>query len=761
MTWHITITGMVQGVGFRPYVLQLARTLGLTGTVQNSGGIVQITACGQPQALKELACRLQDSPPPGAQVLRVCVQPSDERELFSDFSIIPSSNSAAELPILPPDLPPCEDCLSELSDPASRRYRYPFISCASCGPRYSIMDHIPYDREHTSMADFSMCSDCAREYSGNDRRRHAQTISCHSCGPQLLLQLDRTTYQKEQALQTAVERLTSGDILMVKGTGGYQYICLPTSEQAATRLRLLKGREQKPFAVLFPSMDALLAHCTPTPEEAALLTSSARPIVLLEAAQDFFCPQVRCGSQSLGAFLPPTPLHQLLAEACGPLIVTSANPSGQPMVTQDRQALDIQSPHLAGVLYHTRRIVVPLDDAVARVICGAPQLIRRSRGYVPLPVMLKTSSPVPILAMGGDLKAAFCLAADDRAYLSSDFGDMESAEAMENYQQELTRMQHLLRIQPAYAVCDRHPGYHTHRLAHRQGLPVLQVQHHHAHIASVMAEHQLYACIGVAFDGTGYGEDGTVWGGEFLLCRGADYQRAGYLEPLKLCGGDSAMKDAGLTALCHRHAAGLSATDSRFPTVCAALEQQIQTHQSSSMGRLFDAVCALLGLGGQNGYQGQCAAALETAAVKAKAAGIAPYPLTIPVTRKGGCWQLGRIGLIQDIAAACETGINPGALALGFHLALAQAVVDACAAIREQTGEATVALSGGVFANRLLTEACTAGLEQQGFAVYLNRQVPPSDGGLALGQAWLAAKILEKNQNGGEPDVCCNAGDCC
>ncbi len=759
MTWHITITGMVQGVGFRPYVLKLARTLGLTGTVQNRGGIVQITACGWPQAVKELVRRVQDSPPPGAQVLRICTRPADEKETFSGFSIIPSSGSSAEIPILPPDLPPCKDCLRELSDPANRRYRYPFISCASCGPRYSIMDHIPYDREHTSMASFPMCGDCAREYGGNDRRRHAQTISCHSCGPQLLLRLDGTTYQKEQALQTAIERLASGDILMVKGAGGYQYICLPTSEQAIAHLRLLKGREQKPFAVMFPNMDTLLAHCTPTSEETVLLTSPARPIVLLETAQDFFCPQVRCGSQSLGAFLPPTPLHCLLTEACGPLIATSANASGHPMITQDEQALGIHSPHLAGVLYHTRRIAVPLDDAVTRVICGAPQLIRRSRGYVPLPVMLKASSPAPILAMGGDLKAVFCLAAGSRAYLSSDFGDMGTAETMENYQQELKRMQRLLRIRPAYAICDRHPKYHTHMLAHRQGLPVLQVQHHHAHVASVMAEHGLDTCIGVAFDGTGYGEDGNVWGGEFLLCRGAGSQRAGYLEPITLCGGDSAMKDAGLTALCHRHAAGLPSADSRFPTVCAALEQQIQTHQSSSMGRLFDAVCALLGLGEQNGYQGQCAAALETVAAKAKAAGIAPYPLAIPVTRKSGCWQLGRIRLIQDIAAAYESGSNPGALALGFHLALAQAVAEACAAIREQTGEAAVALSGGVFANRLLTEACTDRLEQQGFAVYLNRQVPPNDGGLALGQAWLAAKILRKKENGGEPDVCCNAGN--
>ncbi len=655
MRAQITVLGVVQGVGFRPFVAECARTLSLRGSVCNSGGVVRIEAYGTKEAMEELVHRLRSCAPPAARVDRVIVE--KEREAGAepeDFLIVESeAENGADLPLIPPDLPICADCLAELGNPENRRFRYPFISCTACGPRYSILEAIPYDREHISMREYAMCPECGLEYrQPGGRRQHAQTISCRDCGPQLILSGREDFSSKgggmasgltsDAALSEAVRILKEGGILAVKGIGGYQFACRPDREETVRRLRLLKGREKKPFAVMFPSLDGtqgIRAFCRVSRQEEALLLSPARPIVLLErSGQDAFCPSLCAESRYLGAFLPYTGLHQLLTEEAGPLVMTSANATDDPIFTKEKELAELweRFPHaLDGAAWNTRRIVTPLDDSLMRITAGHVQMLRRSRGFVPSPVYLheREGGPVfsakkehkEVLAFGGDLKSAFCLAAGERAYLSQYLGDMENFRVYQNFRRELERMKTLFGVRPQKLVCDLHPGYQTTRMAEetaaRSGLSLLQVQHHHAHAASVMAEHGLERCIAVVFDGTGYGTDGHIWGGEFLVCEGASFQRCGHLEEIPLTGGDASSKDASLTAACHlaflsegKDASFSRTVASKVEMVRKALKFGINVQQSSSMGRLFDAVSALLGVREFNSYEGECAIALENAA---------------------------------------------------------------------------------------------------------------------------------------------------
>lgn len=741
MTVFITVLGVVQGIGYRPFVARLAEELKITGSVKNSGGIVEITASGSREEADTFIRRLRSQCPSGGQILQVLVKELPEIS-FPDFMIEKSAESgpAGQTPILPPDLPLCDDCLRELRDSGDRRYRYPFISCVSCGPRYSIIHALPYDRDTTTMEDFPLCAPCEGEYTGNGRRRHAQTISCHDCGPQLIYRQSDGILYREEAFHAAVLALKSGAVVAVKGIGGYQFACDPCYPEAVRRLRFLKHRDKKPFAVLFSGIDSLLPYCVLSEVEQELLLSPARPIVLLKKQPDraFFCPEVSGESRYLGAFLAYTPLHQLLLDECGPLVMTSGNLTGEPVVIDDQEMLTLQaqSPYLSGVLYSERRILMPLDDSVAHVVNGSPQLIRRSRGYVPLPLFLRQTTK-PILAMGGDLKAGFCLYQDDRAYLSQYFGDMEHYEVCRAYEDNLQRMSSLLRIEPELIIRDLHPGYITSALTKKLqgGIPVKTVQHHHAHIGSVMAEHRLRRCIGVAFDGTGYGTDGAVWGGEFLVCQDGTYERMYALSDITICGGDSAAKNAAQTAACYRYAAGLP-VDMEFQAVATAISLGINTTRCSSMGRLFDAVSALLGIRTENTYEGECAIALENAAAQAQNS----YPLDFDCFEQNGLYRLDQAGLFRKIAEALDQGVEIHALALGFHHAVARAVATVCVQLRDATKENKVALSGGVFANVLLTEDCVSRLKHHNFDVYLNSAVPTNDGGICLGQAWIAAQ---------------------
>jgi hydrogenase maturation protein HypF len=739
-TREFHIYGLVQGVGFRPFVAFLAKKHALGGWVRNAGGIVTVRVTGEEGALVSFAQDVQKQAPAGSRITKL-TQSELPIEKFGGFRIEKSSMEEEGASVIPPDLPLCEDCKKELYDPADRRFKNPFISCVACGPRYSIMDALPYDRQRTAMDAFVMCGACALEYRAGGRRDFAQTISCNGCGPQLIFKDKETKLIKEAAFEKAVRVLKSGGVLAIKGIGGYHFACSPFNANAVRRLRELKQRDKKPFAVMFKSAKEIGKYCGVLPAEEELLRSAPRPIVLLPCSGEGLAPEVCAESRYLGAFLPYTPLQELLMDALGPLVMTSANSTDQPILKDDADVLAIRSGFLDGVLYNTRRINVRQDDPVMRVAAGKKQVIRRGRGMVPLPVLLPVCTEKTVFAAGSDMKAAFCLLAGDRAYMSQHLGDMENADAFDNYRENARHMQNLLSVRLETAACDLHPDYFSTRYAQSLGLPVIRVQHHHAHIASVCAEHGIMEdVIGVAFDGTGYGEDGAVWGGEFLVCREGGYERAAHLEYLPIAGGDRAAKDAKLCALSYGIAAKKDdpSGDGRMGVVRAAARSGA-AQVSSSMGRLFDAVSALLGVKEVNSFEGECAIALENLAWRALEAGTDPYPLRFELREADGMIFAGQVKLAGEVMDAAREGADKSAVALGFHRAAARMVKEVCCLLREQTGIRIAALSGGVFANRLLLEDVIARLEKSGFDVYVNEQVPMNDGGTALGQAFIAA----------------------
>ena len=745
-TYHIHIFGLVQGVGFRPFLVKLAKKCGINGTVKNNGGIVTLTASGDSGGIERFLTRIQSEAPPGAQITNITAEEIPYC-LFADFTIVNSGGTPDNAPVIPADLPLCADCRNELYDSTDRRYKNAFISCVSCGPRYSIIEELPYDRCRTTMRDFTMCSACGAEYRSGGRRDFAQTISCNDCGPYLIWKDKEYELRDGAAFEEAAAILNSEGVIAVKGIGGYHFICSPFSGRAVDRLRIIKQRDRKPFAVMFQSVDEIRKYCVVTDQEEKLLLSSARPIVLLPYSGSELQPDVCGESRYLGAFLPYTPLQELLMDACGPLVTTSANLTGRPIIHEDEEMLSVfadDPQNLGGVLYHKRRILVSLDDSVMRVAAGYGQIIRRSRGIVPLPMQMPMRTKKPLLAAGADLKASFCLMAGSQAYMSQYFGDLEVLEVMDGYMKNYKHMYSLFSIRPEAAACDMHPDYQSTRFAKETGLPLLPVQHHHAHIASVLAEHGIgEKVIGVAFDGTGWGDDGAIWGGEFLVCEGAEYERAGHLSYVKLCGGDNAARDAALCADAYLLAAGRTGTGSRFEVVRAAVENQVAVHKTSSMGRLFDAVSAILGVKSYNSFEGECAIALENLAWRALGEGRIPYPVYFELTSQDGVLIADQARLAGEIADAAARCVHAGSIALGFHRALVWMVILVCEKLREKHHTNQVALSGGVFANRMLLEDCLDGLEKHGFLVFVNQKVPMNDGGIAFGQAFIAAQKLE------------------
>jgi hydrogenase maturation protein HypF len=751
-TNRIKVYGIVQGVGFRPLVYHIANKHGIRGFVRNVGGYVEILAQAEQEPYQRFLTELIRDSGRDYEIVRYEEEAAVSDGLYQDFVIV-ESESSAEVSILPPDLPVCQSCLEELFHTRDRRYLNPFISCAACGPRYTIMEELPYDRDTTVMKDFTMCESCRQEYlSPENRRHHAQTISCNDCGPYLI-------YREKQCSEHAVEyerldraafsqaaaTLKSGGIVAVKGIGGYHFVCSPFIEESVIHLRRLKGREEKPFAVMFESLESMKEYCNVSKEEEKLLSSKARPIVLLTIHKEELAPSTNQGSLYCGAFLPYTPLQQLLTRECGPLIMTSANLSGRPIIRADEEMLSLESPYLNGVLYHKRRIVRSVDDSVARVIDQKPQLIRRSRGYVPYPVFLsydreKDNHQGAIFATGGDLKAAYCLYHKGSAIVSQYFGDMEEEAVLTEYVNSFKDLSRLYMHTPDIAVCDLHPNYHSTHFAKSLGIPVLQVQHHHAHIASVMAEHELTGPIlGVAFDGTGFGEDGNIWGGEFMLCEKDRYKRVAHLSYTPLLGGDSSMRDAKKTAACYLIAAGRKdyLQDDRMPLISAALEHRVNTVLSSSMGRLFDAVSALLDIGQVNHYEGECAARLEREAVKALRNHIEPAQLSFSIEAKDEIIEINPKPLLEELCRLKRSS-SVQALALGFHYGVADMIVRIGKLMRERYGITSIAISGGVFQNSILTEQTCKLLRANGFAVYYNLAVPPNDGGISLGQTYIA-----------------------
>lgn len=752
MNLLITVQGLVQGVGFRPYTVRLANELNITGIVQNFGGDVRILAAGSDASLQLFLYKLSKNAPAAAQITRVRTEFAPGEMPFPDFRILKSSDKTLDTPILSPDLPLCEACREELFDKDNRRYGYAFISCVDCGPRYSILTRIPYDRETTSMDPFTMCEACAAEYKGADRRMHAQTISCPDCGPQPILLMHGERKEKQEAIDTCISLLLAGEVVVMKGIGGYHLVCLPSRSDSVNHLRQIKARDKKPLAVMFPDVLSISENCEVSPAEEQLLTSNARPIVLLSKKTDVFVPEVCADSRFIGAFLPYTGLHELVLSRTGPLVVTSANASDEPILFQEEEALSFAEKHNIPILYHTRVIVTPMDDSVVRVIAGREQMVRRGRGFVPLPIQTDKEMPVPIMSLGGDLKNSFCLSVGNLHYLSQYAGDLSKNAIYEHFSENISHMRSIFSIHPMAYACDDHPGYFSsemaERLAKEEEKPVLRIQHHHAHIASVMAEHGLFSCVGVAFDGTGYGEDGEIWGGEFLLCRGETSLRKGHLSYVRLVGGDAASKRADMTADCYLYAAG-AAQRMRHPEkelLCRALETHTQTSRYSSMGRLFDAVASILHLCHENTFEGECAICLENAAAKAREAHLPPEEFSFSILRDGDMLLPNAEKMILDISDRAESGGNVFAIADGFHVAVTKMIACICKEISEATGERQIALSGGVFANTLLVSDCIMELEKEHFAVYVNEQVPTGDGGICLGQAYVAGNLLEQER---------------
>ncbi|ART70867.1 carbamoyltransferase HypF [Mycobacterium dioxanotrophicus] len=751
---RVGVHGVVQGVGFRPFVYTTAAALGLTGCVRNdsSGAVIEVE--GDRTALDEFLNRLSDSPPPLAVVesieaARIPVTGG------TGFVIADTSRADGGRTLASPDVAMCAECAAEQRDPADRRYRHAFINCTNCGPRFTIIASLPYDRAATAMAPFAMCADCAREYTDPaDRRFHAQPVCCPRCGPTVTFHGD-TTATAESGVQDARQLLCDGKILGVKGIGGYHLACDASDHRAVAELRRRKRRGDKPFAVMVPDLAAAHDIADIGAAEARLLGGPARPIVLLPrrsgaAVADSVAPH----NPDLGVMLAYSPLHALLFGLPGDrpaprvLVMTSANLSGEPICYTDDDALHRLSFLADGWLTHDRAILVPCDDSVLRVVDGTELPIRRSRGYAPLPVALPIAVP-PTLAVGADVKNTLAVADQRYAWLSAHIGDMDGLATLTAFGQAVGHLEALTTVAPEVLVADAHPEYRSTGWAHRNadGRPVRTVQHHHAHIAAAMAEHGLDCpVLGFAFDGTGYGPDGAVWGGELLEADYKGYQRLAHLRYVPMPGGDISVRRPYRMALSHLRAAGLD-WDTDLPPVraCPSDELRVLEHQlrrdagctpTSSMGRLFDAVAALIGVGQVVDYEAQAAIELEGLSRTAEAgrgrcaAGTTHYTFTLDTDRHPLVFDPGPVlaAVIEDLRGDVPVAV----IGARFHRAVADLIV-ALAEIRAVPGQPVV-LSGGVFQNALLLRQTLTALHTKGFQVFTHRQVPPNDGGIALGQ---------------------------
>ncbi|MCM1285819.1 MAG: carbamoyltransferase HypF [Acetobacter sp.] len=695
MTKTLTFNGIVQGIGFRPTALRIAKELNIKGQIKNSGGSVELIISGEKQVLDSFVQRLI-----GMFEIKYYNEKIIKDKDFDDFTIVHSTKDN-QIPFITPDLATCSDCEKELKDENNRRFKHPFISCINCGPRYTIINNLPYDRENITMSQFDMCDDCRKEYTEHtDRRCHAQTIACKSCGPEISIPIDK-----------AACLLNSGEILAVKDIGGYHLACDVNNIPAVEKLRKIKGRDTKPFAVMFSSIKEIEEFCFVNSKEKELLLSAAKPIVLLEKKKDFH--KSVCGeSDYIGAFLPCNPVQIMLLDKISPLIMTSANISGEPVIIDDEEIKKFNIP----VLSHNREILTPLDDSVVYVNSGRIQFIRRARGYVPLAIDIGKKSKADTLCFGGDLKAVFGIHKDRYVFLSQYFGDLEEVNVLQSYKSNISRFCRLHSFSPEKFVADAHPKYYSANLCDND----IIIQHHKAHVASVIAEHKLEGSVlGFAFDGTGYGDDGAIWGSEVFTFNGKDFKRVSHLDYVKIIGSDEISKNADLALACYLGGNEL---------VEKALKNNINTAKYSGMGRLFDAVSALLDIKHYNSYEGECACALEACAKKAGKA----YALTK---------SLNPIDILTEIKNA-KNKTSAEELALGFHNMLTELITDLSVKYRDEQKINQIVLSGGVFNNRLLTEKAITMLEEKGFSVYINERVPSGDGAIALGQAYIA--VLEE-----------------
>jgi hydrogenase maturation protein HypF len=746
---RVEVRGVVQGVGFRPFVWRLANRHGVRGWVRNRGGVVEIHAEAPAGALEAFAAAIEGEAPPLARVDSVRTSPAASGGA-DGFVVEESAAGAAGERIIPSDVATCAACLAELLDPADRRFRYPFVNCTDCGPRFTIIEALPYDRERTSMRAFPLCDACAREYSDPvDRRFHAEPVACPACGPRLsLVAADGRPRADADPVRAAARLLREGAIVAAKGLGGFQLACDATDAAPVAELRRRKARPDKPFAVMVATLEDARRWFDLTPEDERTLAGASAPIVLVRD-RGRLAASVAPGHRRQGVMLPSTPLHHLLLREVGrPLVMTSGNRSDEPICIGNAEALAALGDVADCFLLHDRDIVARYDDSVVRTWRGAPAVMRRARGLAPSPLRL-SREVAPTLGVGAELHASFCLADGDRAFLSQHVGDLDSEQTVEAYRAALERYRALFGIEPETVAHDLHPDFASTRLAESLRLPSVAVQHHHAHVAAVMAEHGLRGkVLGVAFDGFGLGEDGTAWGGEFLVCDDARAERVGHLRTVRQPGGDAAVRRPDRMALAHAAEAGLvddarallagDLTPDEGDVVLAQVESGLASPLTSSAGRLFDAVAALAGVCRRATHDGQPAALLEQAA-DPSAAG--EYPAV--VERSGAGAIVDTRPLIAAVVTDLGAGESPGAVSMRFHRAVAAAIERVCVGERERGGPDRVCLAGGVFQNDLLLTDAVERLERNSFRVYVSREVPAGDGGLALGQVLVAQGRLE------------------
>jgi len=755
----ISVKGVVQGVGFRPFVYQLAHSHHLSGWVTNTSGEVRIEVEGPRTNVDAFLLEMEKKTPPQAHITGVMstrLEPCG----YQDFEIKESLAEPGKYQLISPDLATCPECRAEIFDPADRRYRYPFTNCTNCGPRFTIIEDIPYDRPLTTMKIFPMCPDCRKEYEDpSNRRFHAQPNACPVCGPRLRL-VDSAGRQLESqdVIGDAGEYLKEGKIIAIRGLGGFLLACDATNELAVAELRQRKHRPAKPLAVMMEDMGEVETRCGVSPDEKDLLNSSAgAPIVLLKMKDcTDIAPSVAPGLKYLGVMLPYTPLHHLLmSEVNRPLVMTSGNMSEEPIARDNKEALSRLGNIADYFILHNRDIFSRYDDSVTMFEAGSKRMLRRARGFAPSPVRL--TSPAPqMLGVGAQEKNTFCLTRDDNAFISQHIGDMENEETFEHFEKTLDLYKTMFRVEPQLIACDMHPEYFATKWAEveasRSGLPVIKVQHHHAHVASCLAENGIdEKVIGVALDGTGFGADGKIWGGEFLVADTTDYERMAHLEYLPLAGGEAAIKkpyrvtagylyrlfdDQGLTIAtrCLRDVEG-----AEFGLIKQLVDRGLNSPVTSSAGRLFDAVSSLLGICREIKYEAQAAIELEMAAEGVETR--ASYPFNLETDSGHKVIRLSRLfeGLIADI----DAGIPVPEIAARFHNAIVDIIIRTCDIIRSERRLTKVALSGGCFMNRRLLRLSIERLSARGFEVYAHREVPTNDGGISLGQVAVAKHYVK------------------
>ena len=766
---RLIVTGVVQGVGFRPFVYGLARRLELAGFVGNDSAGVFIEIEGDPTKLASFQKTLVSEAPPLAHIdliTTTIVPPRGE----SKFVIVKSQAQAKENTLISPDISTCSQCLREIANPNNRRYRYPFTNCTNCGPRFSIMQDIPYDRPSTTMAIFPMCPACQAEYDNPlDRRFHAQPNACPTCGPQINFRwsegkgakseafqdLTRLSQKEENALRLTQDVLVRGGLVAVKGLGGFHLACDARNDQAVQTLRQRKGRVDKPFAVMAFDVPVVLQFAVVDSQEQALLTGKERPIVLLKKKDNnplskFIAP----GNPYIGVMLPYTPLHFLLLSQATPnvLVMTSGNYSDEPIIKDNADALERLSELADAFLLHNRDIHIQCDDSVVRVFETHELPIRRSRGYAPFPI--KLPFPVaPLLAVGGELKSTFCVTKNNYAFMSQHIGDMENLETLRAFEQAAAHFKTVFRVEPEALICDKHPAYLSSKWAKENAWSksVISVQHHHAHVAAVMAEHRLAGqkqVIGFIFDGTGYGSDGAIWGGEVLVADYKNFERVAHLKYVPLPGGDAAVKRPYRTALAYLWAADVPWAEWLPPIVaCTAVERGIIRRQletglnatpTSSMGRLFDAVAALVGLRQTVTYEAQAAIELEAMTDRTSSSS---YTFSV-VQQPKGPLEIDPTAVIREIVRDLYAGQPIPIISAKFHNGVANLILELSMRLRETLKLNQVALSGGVFQNVTLLDLTVDRLRKEEFEIFTHRRTPPNDGGLALGQAIIGSQLL-------------------